>query len=84
MMMMSTYPKGAVLLSLQYMATNNVRVDLTAKLVVLLPVVVQVSILGHHDLDIDHSQGHSPIRYGMAAIIAATAIPVNGTITVSN
>ena len=84
MMMMSTYPKGAVLLSLQYMATNNVRVDLTAKLVVLLPVVVQVSILGHHDLDIDHSQGHSPIRYGMAAIIAATTIPVNGTITVSN
>ena len=66
------------------MATNNVGVDLTAKLVVLLPVVVQVSILGHHDLDIDHSQGHSPIRYGMAAIIAATAIPVNGTITVSN
>ena len=84
MMMMSTYPKGAVLPSLQYMATNNVGVDLTAKLVVLLPVVVQVSILGHHDLDIDHSQGHSPIRYGMAAIIAATAIPVNGTITVSN
>ena len=89
MMMMSTYPKGAVLLSLQYMATNNVRVDLTAKLVVLLPVVVQVSILGHHDLDIDHLKGipQSDMAWfsrGFAAIIAATTIPVNGTITVSN
>ena len=65
MMMMSTYPKGAVLLALQYMATNNVGVDLTAKFVVLLPVVVQFSIQGHHDLDIGHSQGHSQIRYGM-------------------
>ena len=44
---------------------NKQGVDLTAKLVVLLPVVVQFSIQGHHDLDIGHSQGHSQIRYGM-------------------
>ena len=37
MMMMSTCPKGAVLLALQCMATNNVGVDLTAKLVASLP-----------------------------------------------
>ena len=36
-----------------------------SKLVLSHPVIVQVSILGHHSLDINHSQGYSPIRYGM-------------------
>ena len=38
---------SSVLLALQCMSTNSVRVDLTTKLVVSLPVVVQVSIVVH-------------------------------------
>ena len=38
---------STVLLALQCMSTNGVRVDLTTKLVVSLPVVVQVSIVVH-------------------------------------
>ncbi|KAL0006065.1 hypothetical protein SO802_013626 [Lithocarpus litseifolius] len=64
MMMMSMYPKGAVLLVVQCMASNMVGVDVTAKLVVSPPLVVQ-GCLRHHGLHIDHSQGHSLIRYGM-------------------
>ena len=38
---------SAVLVALQCVSTNSVRVDLTTKLVVSLPVVVQVSIVVH-------------------------------------